>query len=146
MKLKLKEFVLENEQGKKVTVSFDESYSPEEMVEVLEKLQDKTSSHKERSQAESNVNPDFNGDYESLTIKEKLKLIVKEIKHGWFTSDHIRELYHYNYHEEIKPSTVSTYLARLYDEEYLERRGSRARREYCLTETQITPIECIREI
>ena len=79
-------------------------------------------------------------------IREKLELIVKEIKHGWFTSDHIRELYSYHFQEEIKPSTVATYLARMFNDNLLERRGSRARREYRVAEKQIDSVQYINQV
>ncbi|MHA1652126.1 MAG: hypothetical protein ACTSYB_18245 [Candidatus Helarchaeota archaeon] len=146
MKLKLKEFILENEKGGKVTISFDDSFSPEDIVQVLEKLQDKKPVVEEKSNSPSVATLEFSEDYESLTIREKLELIVNQIKYGWFTSDHIRELYQFHFHEEIKPSTVSTYLARMFNENILERRGSRAKREYRLAETQFPSLEYIKEV
>ena len=145
MKLKLKKCVLEDELGRKMSISFEESYLPEEIGRVLGKLQDVEPTVEEKPQIESESGLITNCDFDSLSIREKLELIVKQIKHGWFTSDHIRELYLYHFHEEIKPSTVSTYLARLFEENELERRGSRARREYRVAEKQVKPIEFISQ-
>ncbi len=153
MKLKLKEVVLENESGGKVTLSFDESFSSEDMMKILKKLQNETPTPENKSPINENqqsleipADSNFNETYDSLTIIEKLKIIVNQIKYGWFTSDHIRELYQYNFREDIKPSTVSTYLARMYEENLLERRGSRAKREFRLAEGALVPIEQVKAI
>ena len=141
MKLKLKEFVLENEAGGKVKISFDGTFSPEDIMTIIGKLNTESPTPDEKKQSTEPSPSIFKGDRDSLTIREKLEEIVNEIKHGWFTSDHIRELYLYHYQEEIKPSTVSTYLARMFNEASLERRGSRARREYRVAEKLVKPIQ-----
>ncbi len=143
MNFKLKEFVFEDERSRKIKLSFEGSFSPEDVVKIIEKFQDKAPSSNEQPHLDNQIDLRANQSNNILTIREKLELIVKEIKHGWFTSEHIRELYWYNFQEEIKPSTVSTYLGRMFDENILERRGSRARREYRVAERQITPIEQI---
>jgi hypothetical protein len=146
MKLKLKEFVLENESGGKVTLSFDASFAPEDMLKIIKKLQNETPTSEEKPKTIPPTTLKIDKDFDSLTIREKLEMVVNQIKYGWFTSDHIRELYQYHFHEEIKPSTVSTYLARMFKENSLERRGSRARREYRLAESEMIPIEYLKEI
>ena len=146
MKMKLKEFILENEKGGKVTVSFDGSFTPEAIMEILGKFQDNSSAPENGSKTDIEAPPHSNGELDSKSIREKLELIVNQIKYGWFTSDHVRELYQNQFREEIKPSTVSTYLARLFNENTLERRGSRAKREYQLVDKQVTPIEYIKTI
>lgn len=146
MKMKIKEFVLENETGGKVTVAFDGSFSPEAIMEILDKFQDGTSDSQNQSKHHQQNPHNLNDDVDSLSIREKLETIVDQIKFGWFTSDHVRELYQQQFREDIKPSTVSTYLARLFNENHLDRRGSRAKREYHLIDKQITPIEYIKQI
>jgi len=72
---------------------------------------------------------DLMGD--NYTIKERLRLFLKfEFKSLWFTTVQVKEKYEAQYGEEIKTSTVSTYLTRLYNEGFLERRGNRVEREY----------------
>ena len=67
----------------------------------------------------------------NYTIKERLRLFLKfEFKSLWFTTVQVKEKYEAQYGEEIKISTVSTYLTRLYNEGFLERRGNRVEREY----------------
>jgi len=65
------------------------------------------------------------------TIKERLSLFLKfEFSGQWFTSLVVKSRYERQYGEEIKLSTVSTYLTRLTSEGFLERRGNRVEREY----------------
>lgn len=72
---------------------------------------------------------DLMGD--NYTIKERLRLFLKfEFNSQWFTTVKVKEKYEAQYGEEIKISTVSTYLTRLYNEGFLERRGNRVEREY----------------
>jgi hypothetical protein len=70
---------------------------------------------------------------EGLTQKDKVFLLLK---HGhldsWVRSQDIQKEYEIVYGDEIQLSSVSTYLARYFNQGYLERRGSRAQREYKL--------------
>ncbi len=138
--MKLKEFVFEKENGCIVRVSF-ENGSPEDMLDVLKMLQEPKSTTTQDKSPTTQVSTDFETDIESMTIREKLNYVVQQIKYGWFTSDHIRELYQFHFNEDIKPSTVSTYLSRMFEESVLERRGSRARREYRLAENEVSSIK-----
>ncbi len=68
---------------------------------------------------------------ERLTIKDRLKLFLKfEYRTAWFGTIEVKERYERQYGEEIKISTVSTYLSRLHNEGFLERRGNKVEREY----------------
>jgi len=68
---------------------------------------------------------------EKLTIMERLKLFLKfEYRNAWFGTVDVKDRYEKQYGEEIKISTVSTYLSRLHNEGYLERRGNKVEREY----------------
>lgn len=74
-------------------------------------------------------------DLNSLSIKEKLWWIIRNnFKYGWFRSTDIKEEYQRQFEEAINPSTVSTYLARLYNSGLLDRRGERSKREYRVVE------------
>jgi hypothetical protein len=67
---------------------------------------------------------------EKLTVKERLRLFLRyEYPKVWFTSIEVREHYQRVF-EKIPLSTVSTYLARMYREGILDRRGNRVQREY----------------
>ena len=72
---------------------------------------------------------------DTLTIKDRLKLFLKfEYRNAWFNSIDVKERYEKQYGEEIKISTVSTYLSRLHNEGFLERRGNKVEREYFIAQ------------
>ncbi len=65
----------------------------------------------------------------SLTINERLELFLKyEYPRVWFSSQDVQQHYERVY-GDIKQSTVSTYLSRMYRKNLLERRGNRTQRE-----------------
>lgn len=73
-------------------------------------------------------------DLENLTQKEKVFLLLKYNHPGqWVRSQELQKEYEIVYGEGIKLSSLSTYLARFYEKGTLERRGTRAQREYMLT-------------
>ena len=72
---------------------------------------------------------------EDLSQKDKLLILLKKEHQGtWIKSQVIKEEYEAAYAEHIKLSSVSTYHARLYNKGVLDRKGSRAQREYHLLE------------
>lgn len=73
---------------------------------------------------------------QDLTIKQRLIHFLKysgRTPPGWFTSSRIKEIYEAYSGENVRMSTISTYLADLYTHNILERRGSRSLRQYRLT-------------
>ncbi len=69
----------------------------------------------------------------NLSIKDKVFLLLKyNHPNEWVRSQDLKIEYEFIYREKIKLSSLSTYLARFYEEGLLERRGSRAQREYRL--------------
>ncbi|MEM2311927.1 MAG: hypothetical protein QXP83_01695 [Candidatus Nezhaarchaeales archaeon] len=68
----------------------------------------------------------------TLGLKPRISsLIINFFSNGrWFKSKEIQKLFEEVYSEKTKLSTVSTYLSRLFYSGLLERRGSRAEREY----------------
>jgi len=76
-----------------------------------------------------------NCDSGDLTIKERLAYFLRydeSAPKGWFTSSQVRRIYEEVYGEEVRLSTISTYLASLHSGGVLERKGSRAMRQYRL--------------
>jgi len=68
------------------------------------------------------------------TLMEKLENFIKfEFPNAWFTSQELRERYE-TVMDDIKLSTVSTYLSRMNRDGMLERRGNRNNRQYKLAE------------
>lgn len=68
---------------------------------------------------------------ENMSQKDKVFLLLKHNHPGeWVRSQDLQQEYEIVFGEEIKLSSLSTYLARYFEEGALERRGSRAQREY----------------
>ncbi len=67
---------------------------------------------------------------EPLTLKERLEMFLRfEYPRIWFSSLDVKRQYESVY-GKISLSTVSTYLARMYRDDILLRRGNRNQREY----------------
>ncbi len=65
-----------------------------------------------------------------LSLKERLEMFLRfEYKGSWFSSIDVKKHYE-NIYGKIGLSTVSTYLARMYRDNILIRRGNRSQREY----------------
>ncbi len=76
----------------------------------------------------------------NMSRKEKLFLLLKEMHpNDWVKSQHLKREYVNIFDENISLSSVSTYLARLHRDGFVERRGSRAQREYRLMSEAISP-------
>ncbi|MHA1798660.1 MAG: hypothetical protein ACTSVY_09450 [Candidatus Helarchaeota archaeon] len=124
--------------GQKMKLSFDEKVSTLKIKEIINCLSNNSMSNQDHEQKSQD------SDINSLTIIEKLKLLFQKLeKIGWFTSQHIKELYFHEFGEELKSSTVATYLTRLFKSGELSRRGSRVKREYLVgkvEEKAIIPI------
>lgn len=70
-------------------------------------------------------------DIHNLSQKEKLYILLEREHQGeWVRSQDVKEEYENIWGDEIKLSSLSTYLARFHDKGEMERRGSRAQREY----------------
>jgi hypothetical protein len=68
------------------------------------------------------------------TLMDRLEKFIRfEFPDTWFTSQELREKFE-TVIDDIKLSTVSTYLSRMNQERLLERRGNRNNREYRLVQ------------
>lgn len=68
------------------------------------------------------------------TLMDRLESFIKyEFTNTWFTSQELRERYE-TVADDIKLSTVSTYLSRMNRDGLLEKRGNRNNRQYRLIE------------
>lgn len=92
---------------------------------------------------EKSYSPEFKPEYmpswlveynlDNLSQKDKVYLLLrKNHPSEWVKSTDLQEEYSNIFGEEIKLSSISTYLARFYEHGAVERRGSRAQREYKL--------------
>ncbi len=76
-----------------------------------------------------------------LTLKERLEMFLRfEYPRVWFSSLDVKRQYESVY-GKINLSTVSTYLARMYRDNILERRGNRTQREYRFKDDTLLGIE-----
>jgi hypothetical protein len=77
-------------------------------------------------------------DYSSGTLMDRLESFVRfEFSNTWFTTQELRERYE-TVADDIKLSTVSTYLSRMNRDGLLDRRGNRNNRQYRLIENTET--------
>ena len=67
-------------------------------------------------------------------LKDKVASIIRNHFRDWFTSQDVCALYDTIFGERLKHSTSSTYLARLYQQQLLERKGGQSQRLYKCTE------------
>ncbi|NPV62973.1 MAG: hypothetical protein HPY61_10155 [Methanotrichaceae archaeon] len=71
------------------------------------------------------------------TLMDRLENFIKyEFPNSWFTTQELRERYE-TVMDDIKLSTVSTYLSRMNRDGMLERRGNRNNRQYRLSEESL---------
>ena len=75
---------------------------------------------------------------ENRTLRYRLEIFVRqEFPDSWFSSNELRDRYE-AVSDDIKLSTVSTYLSRMYYDGVLERRGNRTQRQYRLVTEEFT--------
>lgn len=74
----------------------------------------------------------------SRTLRDRLEIFIREeFPDSWFSSNELRDRYE-TVSDDIKLSTVSTYLSRMYYDGVLERRGNRTQRQYRLVTEEFT--------
>ncbi|MGC9515633.1 hypothetical protein [Methanocrinis sp.] len=75
---------------------------------------------------------------ENRTLRDRLEIFVREeFPESWFSSNELKDRYEAA-SDDIKLSTVSTYLSRMYYDGVLERRGNRNQRQYRLVTEEFT--------
>lgn len=75
---------------------------------------------------------------DNRTLRDRLEIFVRqEFPDTWFSSNELRDQYE-TVSDDIKLSTVSTYLSRMYYDGVLERRGNRNQRQYRLVTEEFT--------
>jgi hypothetical protein len=86
------------------------------------------------SRAESVASAASARDYSSGTLMDRLESFIRyEFSNTWFTTQELREHYE-TVADDIKLSTVSTYLSRMNRDGLLDKRGNRNNRQYRLIE------------
>ncbi|MEM2848885.1 MAG: hypothetical protein QXI36_01255 [Candidatus Bathyarchaeia archaeon] len=127
-KSKLK-FEAEDETGGKLTITLEGAISRNKILQVLDlvELMGGLSNGKQ-----------YNDESESSTKLERIKrIIMDKLAVGWFSSRDVQGEYESVYNEQIRLSTVSTYLQRLHNSGFLLRSGSRAMRNYKLNKMSL---------
>ncbi|MDI9619841.1 MAG: hypothetical protein QFX33_03415 [Candidatus Nezhaarchaeota archaeon] len=111
--------------GSKMTIVFQGKSIPWKRIQMVKDLIDIISS----SEASNNQ-----AEPQDQTLMERLQQVLEESfgDSSWFTSKDVLDAYARTYNESLKLSTVSTYLLRLYNGGFLERRGERKNRMYRL--------------
>lgn len=111
--------------GSKMIIIFQGKDIPWKRIQMVKDLIDIVSS------AET---PNTQSEPQEQTLMERFKQVIEgNFGDGsWFTSKDVLDAYRRTYNEDLKPSTVSTYLLRLYSGGFLERRGERKSRMYRL--------------
>lgn len=114
---------IQDDEGNKITVSFKGRLTRNKALQLLDfigLLGGVASNRPEDGEAPSD-----------LSKFEKLQLVIKRrFPLGWFTSQEALLEYEDVLNEPLGLSTVSTYLARLTNQGFLSRSGSRVRRRY----------------
>ncbi|MEM3526164.1 MAG: hypothetical protein QXV37_02010 [Candidatus Jordarchaeaceae archaeon] len=135
-KRKYKFEISDSERDRKLTLTLEGDIPPHLAASLVEELSKRFSSSGERSEASDELITSPYTDSETLSMKERVELVLlKCFRHGWFTSNDVQEQYFNLFKEDVPLSTISTYLARLYDEpggSILERTGNRKQYRYRL--------------
>ena len=113
--------------GDQVTVAMSGSVSKERILQIINLFDNKD---EQKTPMINNVT--------KTAMNKALDLIKSQLNKSWFTSKELSLMYHEQYHESIKPSTISTYLTRIYNNGYLERNGNRSCWQYRVI-TTISP-------
>ena len=113
--------------GDQVTVAMSGSVSKERILQIINLFDNKD---EQKTPMINNVT--------KTAMNKALDLIKSQLNKSWFTSKELSLIYREQYHESIKPSTISTYLTRIYNNGYLERNGNRSCWQYRVI-TSISP-------
>lgn len=107
--------------GEQITVALSGQVAKDKLLKILQIIDNETPT------------PPTTTSTVTKTTKDKLlDVIATDLSKVWFTSKDLSLLFQERFHEPIKPSTISTYLTRLYSNGYLERKGNRACWQYRL--------------
>lgn len=131
--------IVDSERNLKATLTLEGDVSPQLAASLVEELSEKLSRGEiveevpegGASEAGAGVFPDP----ENLSMKDKFELLLlKYFQYGWFTSTDVHEQFTRVF-GKTSLSVVSTYLARLYSEGFLERKGTKKQYYYRLKES-----------
>lgn len=125
-------FEAEDESGGKLTITLEGSVSRDKILQILDLIE---------LMGGLSTNKQTATDDDSSTKLERIKKIIMEkFAVGWFSSRDVQAEYESSYNEQIRLSTVSTYLQRLHSSGFLLRSGSRAMRNYKLNKMNLSRV------
>lgn len=110
-----------DENGELVTVALSGQFSKERIIQVIDLF--------DTNNAQDRLNKN---NVTRTSMDNIIDLIKIKFNENWFTSKDISSSYKEQYHKTIKSSTISTYLTRMYNNGYLERKGNRTCWQYHL--------------
>lgn len=105
--------------GEQVTVAVNGQFSKERLLQIIGLF--------DNNQYQQPLIP-----ITKTSMDKIVDLIKTKLNNSWFTSKDISLIYTEQHRENIKSSTISTYLTRLYNNGYIERKGNRSCWQYKL--------------
>jgi hypothetical protein len=105
--------------GEQVTVAVSGQFSKERLLQIIGLFDNNQYQYKQPAIPITKTSMD-----------KIIDLIQTKLNNSWFTSKDISLIYIEQYRENIKSSTISTYLTRLYNNGYIERKGNRSCWQY----------------
>ncbi|MDY6865377.1 MAG: hypothetical protein SVY15_05325 [Halobacteriota archaeon] len=137
MKIRIEIF---DDLGSKTAMEFEGKLCKERLIERFIDFIETNAFKVQESDEKTQVPRHRRTEIEEFTIKERMEFFLKfDYPRIWFTSLDVKREYERVYGVKLNLSTVSTYLARMYRDEIVERRGNRTQREYKIIESKEVP-------
>jgi len=124
-------FEMSDEQDNKVTVTFEGTINEKSLKTLISTVNNMLG--QESNSLEDAVDIPIE-DALDLPVYERVRLLISTAfgMGSWFTTNELCESFQDIFGHQLKITTASTYLARLFEEGFLERSGSRNERKYNL--------------
>ncbi len=122
---------MSDEQDNKVTVTFEGTINEKSLKTLISTVNNMLG--QESNSLEDAVDIPIE-DALDLPVYERVRLLISTAfgMGSWFTTNELCESFQDIFGHQLKITTASTYLARLFEEGFLERSGSRNERKYNL--------------
>jgi hypothetical protein len=120
-----------DEDNNKVTITFEGVVNDKNLKALVSSANSILGQNPEISEEKQDIPIE---DALDLPVYEKVQLLISTAygMGAWFTTNDICDSFEDIFTTKLKTTTASTYLARLYNDGILERRGSRNERKYKL--------------
>ena len=122
---------MSDDQDNKVTITFEGKLDEKSLKTLISSANNILGKGTPTIDSSEDINIE---DALELPVYEKVKLLISTAfgMGSWFTTNDLCESYQDVHNMQLKTTTGSTYLARLYEEGFLERSGNRNERKYKL--------------